>query len=536
MKNSIDEIITAYAEFNVYCDELSQTQSDIMPALTKDMKEVLKNAKTNLKTCDKEIAELTNIKQSMQNCLDESSRYKEIYNIFKKHISDDEIKNNLLEQYPNIIDDVEKCYSQLNKLIENINNHLKEIEIKIEQLHKLRKEIAKSEHNRLERERRNGYFLFVLILCAFQIIFTFKDYNLVFKILDCLISSLLVSYFIAIIIRISKNDRSTKKYQIFVIILNIITSLTFIILSNCLTFDIRAKYSLLFYLYFLNMIEYQLIETFLMTKIFTSEFFFRIIILISVWGTVCGIFIYWFTLNLLLLKFAIACIYILIILTSVNFIFFKKEPFFNKKFRNTLLYKFLLVLIYGMAIFLFPYYIKWCGLDGCDFEIFITIYSCVIGGLLTLGGVAWTIKQADKQRNEDKILENKPLFYPIVLSQRQLSQSNVLEIAFVGKEDKNADCVIMGVIENSDNSIVVIDKLIINDNEYKPINHAIISKSNRYKILIKTNNGLIKDDIRLVVKDVLNNQYCYKIEVFETLKNGRKTKNILSIEEEKEED
>ena len=38
MKNSIDEIITAYAEFNVYCDELSQTQADIMPALTKDMK------------------------------------------------------------------------------------------------------------------------------------------------------------------------------------------------------------------------------------------------------------------------------------------------------------------------------------------------------------------------------------------------------------------------------------------------------------------------------------------------------------------
>ena len=79
-------------------------------------------------------------------------------------------------------------------------------------------------------------------------------------------------------------------------------------------------------------------------------------------------------------------------------------------------------------------------------------------------------------------------------------------------------------------------EVIINDNEYKPINHAIISKSNRYKISIKTNNGLINDDIRLVVKDVLNNQYCYKIEVFETLKNGRKTKNILSIEEEKEED
>ena len=204
MKNSIDEIITAYAEFNVYCDELSQTQSDIMPALTKDMKEVLKNAKTNLKTCDKEIVELTNIKQSMQNCLDENSHYKEIYNIFKKHISDDDVKNNLLEQYPNIIDDVEKCYSQLNKSIENINNHIKEIEIKIEQLHKLRKEIAKSEQNRLERERRNGYFLLVLILCAFQIIFTFKEYNLIFKILDCLLLSFLVSYFITIIIRISK--------------------------------------------------------------------------------------------------------------------------------------------------------------------------------------------------------------------------------------------------------------------------------------------------------------------------------------------
>lgn len=535
MKNTIDEIITAYAEFNIYCDELSQTQSDIMPSLTKDMKEVLKDAKTNLKTCDKEIVELINIKQDMQNCLDKSSRYKEIYNIFKKNISDDEIKNSLLEQYPNIIDNIENYYSQSKKLIEDINKNLKEIDIKIDQLYKLRKEIAKSEHNRLERERRNGYFLLVFILSAFQILFTFKEYNLVFKILDCLLWVLLTSYFIAIIIKINKSNRSTKKYQIIVIILNFITSLTFIILSNCLACDVKSKNSLILYLYFLNIIEYQLLETFLLTKIFTSEFFFRIIILISVWGTICGIFIYCFTLNLFLLKIAIGCIYILIVLTSVNFIFFKKESFFNNKFRNTLLYKFLIVLIYGMAIFLFPYYIKWCGLNRCDFEIFITIYSCVVGGLLTLGGVAWTIKQADKQRNEDRILENKPLFYPIALSQRQLSQSNLLEIAFVCKEEKGTDCIIMGVIENSDNSIVIIDKLIINDNEYKPLNHAIISKSNRYKILINTKNTLINDDIRLVVKDVLNNQYCYKIEVFETSRNGKKNKNILSIIEEKEE-
>lgn len=532
MKNDIDKIITVYAELNVYCDELTKTSSDIMPSLTKDMKEVLKKAKANLKYCDKEILEFNKIKHRIQRCLDERKRQDELYNLCSKLILNEEIKQDLLKQYPNIISDIEKYYSQLNVSMNKLQENLKEIELKITKLEKLRKEIAKLEYNRQERERRNGYFLLIFALSFFQILFTFKESNLMFKIIDCVLFSSLILYFIAIIVRICKKNRFTKKYQVFVIILNIVTTLTIIVLANCLNFEAKTRRSLFVCLYFANIIEYQLIDSFLITKIFTSEFFFRIIILISIWGTIFGILIYWYTLNLLLLKFAIACIYILIIITSVNFVFFKKEPYFNNKFRGTLLYKFFIILIYGVSIFLFPYYIKWCGIDECNFDVFITVYSCVIGGLLTLGGVAWTIKKGDKQRAEDKILENKPLFYPITLNQRQLSQSNVLEIAFVCEEaEKDAECLIMGVVENSDNAIIIIDKLTINDIVYRPLNHSIISKSNRYKILINTNRDLVNDDIYLSVKDILNNPYIYKIKIFETFKNGKKIKNILSIEE-----
>lgn len=49
----------------------------------------------------------------------------------------------------------------------------------------------------------------------------------------------------------------------------------------------------------------------------------------------------------------------------------------------------------------FPFYVQWCGLTGTDFDAFVSVYAAVIGGGITLAGVAWTIKDANDKRKED---------------------------------------------------------------------------------------------------------------------------------------
>lgn len=60
------------------------------------------------------------------------------------------------------------------------------------------------------------------------------------------------------------------------------------------------------------------------------------------------------------------------------------------------------IIFWGAVIIItFPYYINWCGLTGKTFETFVSVYSAVIGGGITLAGVAWTIKDSNDKRQED---------------------------------------------------------------------------------------------------------------------------------------
>lgn len=60
------------------------------------------------------------------------------------------------------------------------------------------------------------------------------------------------------------------------------------------------------------------------------------------------------------------------------------------------------IVFWGAIITIsFPFYIQWCGLTGSKFEAFTTIYAAVLGGGITLAGVAWTIKDGNEKRKED---------------------------------------------------------------------------------------------------------------------------------------
>lgn len=56
----------------------------------------------------------------------------------------------------------------------------------------------------------------------------------------------------------------------------------------------------------------------------------------------------------------------------------------------------------------FPFYVQWCGLTGTDFDAFVTVYAAVLGGGITLAGVAWTIKDTNDKRKEEERLKYRP--------------------------------------------------------------------------------------------------------------------------------
>lgn len=95
-------------------------------------------------------------------------------------------------------------------------------------------------------------------------------------------------------------------------------------------------------------------------------------------------------------KFCFGLTYLVAIALYTNqFIYKSRKP--NKTMSNIIG-----IVFWGVIITIsFPFYIQWCGLTGKNFEVFTSIYSAVLGGGITLAGVAWTIKDGNDKRKED---------------------------------------------------------------------------------------------------------------------------------------
>jgi hypothetical protein len=67
------------------------------------------------------------------------------------------------------------------------------------------------------------------------------------------------------------------------------------------------------------------------------------------------------------------------------------------------------IIFWGAIITIsFPFYIQWCGLTGDDFNTFVSVYAAVLGGGITLAGVAWTIKDNSEKNKQERKLSIKP--------------------------------------------------------------------------------------------------------------------------------
>ena len=146
-------------------------------------------------------------------------------------------------------------------------------------------------------------------------------------------------------------------------------------------------------------------------------------------------------------------------------------------------------------------------------DIIIPIVSAIIGGLFTFLGVFITIKHEKKKEKEEERLANKPLFYRLDLRQEYDYNKAVDFCLGVGNFDDKAGQ-IFGVIKNTDNAILIIEGVSVNNKLYKSLYGNVIDKNQIVNVYVNVSKKLDEsDEIIFIIKDIMENEYKYKVEV-----------------------
>ncbi len=203
--------------------------------------------------------------------------------------------------------------------------------------------------------------------------------------------------------------------------------------------------------------------------------------------------------NWLIMKFIIGILLMIIVFYSLT------VSFLSSTSKNFILkFGFIQDFIVGIGLSIYLIYIIPC--DEIK-EIIIPIVSALYGGLLTLVGVAWTIKKADADRKKEKNEKVKPLIYAADPS--FLDTNNLECLLFVNKGDNNNGRFI-GTLKNTDNGLFIFKRILVNGMEYKPYKQFVLEK-NCYVNLIINDENIGNKCVQLVGADIYNNEIKYRV-------------------------
>ena len=250
-------------------------------------------------------------------------------------------------------------------------------------------------------------------------------------------------------------------------------------------------------------------DKFMITMLILSLVLFVISFIVSFAGVV-NIEIWLFVFGTILLE-----VYLLSII--INRCFSK-----SKNIGVTILFSLIFIIFGFFTIYLSTY----DATDNTLFNALITIFAAVIGGAVTLVGVAWTINNNKEEKRKEEIEKAMPYFtFNIV---RNVPENiDGLKICFPEELELNYGCDTYGEIENSNHSVVILKK-IYHDGKWFPLqcNNTLIHNG---KLILNFKfsdpNGIV-----LEVSDTLGNLYYYKLNVLHMgLINGNVNSSIHTI-------
>lgn len=216
----------------------------------------------------------------------------------------------------------------------------------------------------------------------------------------------------------------------------------------------------------------------------------------------CDLFYMACFLDNLICKFVFGCLIMVIVLMNVCFSFVSSncKTFFQK---IGLLQDFLVGI--GLTIYLI-YLIPEKELQ----TIILTIVAALYGGLITLVGVAWTIKKSDKDRKEDEIKHEKPYFsfnqqfHEIDLNGSEKACFPPIEGEYKYKSE------VLVQLENSDKAPFILKKLYHDEKWFELEGNFTVLPSGKCFLSFYFDSPL---DIVLTVQDTLGNEYYYTLYV-----------------------
>lgn len=233
--------------------------------------------------------------------------------------------------------------------------------------------------------------------------------------------------------------------------------------------------------------------------------------------TVKYILYFWFLdcLYMVIFNQWILWIYVLGIITLIKIFYGLAVTFLGKKQKNTILdlsivFDFLLGV--GLTVYLI-YLIpdKFANLQ----TIVTTIVAAVYGGLLTLVGVAWTIKHSDKQKREDELAKAKPMFTFNMINVEEPDIAN-RKLCFIYDRDlftgefKNPDGVVSYIeLENSVNSSFIIKRLYFDNSWHNPSANNTLLPNN--KLLVQLYRKDIIEHPIMEIEDIFERKFYYDL-------------------------
>ena len=305
------------------------------------------------------------------------------------------------------------------------------------------------------------------------------------------------------------------------------------------TASLEAKFKVTLATTLLGAFFYQFTHWGIYLRIFFRDKALRYFTTIALFITVFGL-AYFFAVQIsFVLKVGLGIDYTLLIYAIINVIFYTDNHYFKPEDRNTFIYKLFSISLYAVAIFLFPYYLRWCGLDEQSFSIFIPVYSYVVGGMLTLGGVAWTIRKSEIDKRIDDIKRSKPVAFVydketltalnetvIDKTMRSEKRLGTLEVAL---SNEKAFAIHQILIANSDYSHVAVKGFKVNEYYHIFDIMQVLPKNTTFDL--KCNFRFRFDDpiehVSILLEDMMDNVYELEVE-FEVI-DGRLDVEIVIL-------
>ena len=214
----------------------------------------------------------------------------------------------------------------------------------------------------------------------------------------------------------------------------------------------------------------------------------------------CDLFYMACFLNNIICKFVFGCLIMVIVLMNVCFSFVSSNC--KMVFQKIGLLQDFLVGI-GLTIYLI-YLIAEKELQ----TIILTIIAALYGGLITLVGVAWTIKKSDKDRKEDEIKHEKPYFsFNPQFHEIPLNGSEKACFPPIEGEHKYKSEVLVQ-LENSDKTTFILKKLYHDGKWFELEGNFTVLPSGKCFLSFYFDSPL---DIVLAVQDTLGNEYYYTL-------------------------